>query len=77
MPKCIVCGYPVNERELRECEKEQTNGIYCGSCLSRLVNNCTQSAFQTSCDNFKKYFADHLALTLDIPIELIKDKYSD
>lgn len=48
MPKCIVCGVEVNERELKECEKENTNGIYCGNCLYKLVGNFIQSAFQTA-----------------------------
>lgn len=48
MPKCIVCGFPVSESELKECEKECTHGVYCSACLSKMIRNCLQSAFQTS-----------------------------
>lgn len=48
MAKCIVCGVEVNEKELKECEKEGTYGIYCGNCLYKLVDNFIQSDFQTS-----------------------------
>lgn len=47
MPKCIVFGFTVSEKELKECEKEHTNGIYCSACLFRMIGDCIQSAFQT------------------------------
>lgn len=33
MGKCIVCGFPVSESEIKECEKEGTYGIYCSQHL--------------------------------------------
>ena len=48
MPKCIVCGVEVSEIELESCNSENTNGVYCESCLYKLVSGFVQSAFQTS-----------------------------
>jgi len=30
---CVVCKKEVSPKELADCEKKNTYGVYCGSCL--------------------------------------------
>ena len=35
-PFCVVCKKEVSPKELADCEKKNTYGVYCGSCLENL-----------------------------------------
>lgn len=60
MGKCIVCGCPVSDNEIKECEKEGTYGIYCSQHLKRKGDNCSYGVhnpvnFQSE-DHNKRFF---------------------
>lgn len=37
-PVCIICKKNVTSEELKDCDMEETAGVYCGGCLKELIN---------------------------------------
>ena len=70
-PFCVVCKKEVSSNELADCEKENTYGVYCGSCLENL-----SSFAEIQIDNKKGKTMDKL-ITFQIGNKNVEATYDD